>query len=296
MNRKIFLQAMSILPIGAVASKLNVLHNLADNLESTERMPVLFLGHGNPMNAIDDNSFTRGFQAIGKTLPKPKAILCVSAHWETRGTYVTAMEQPKTIHDFGGFPQALYDVQYPAPGSPALAKETQQTIKSTQIGLDQDWGLDHGCWTVVKFLYPNADIPIVQLSLDYTQPPAYHYALAKELASLRRKGILIVGSGNSIHNLRMAAWDKMMIPGYAFNWATIANEKIKKHISHGDHQALIDYSKQGKEFQLAVPTPEHYLPMLYTLALQEKDEQPVFYNDALVAGSLNMLSIKIDKA
>jgi 4,5-DOPA dioxygenase extradiol len=259
-------------------------------------MPVLFLGHGNPMNAIEANIFTQGFESIAKNLPKPSAILCISAHWETKGTYVTAMEQPKTIHDFGGFPQALFDVQYPAPGSPILANEIKNSITSITIGLDEDWGLDHGCWSVVKFLYPNADVPVVQMSIDYTQPASYHYALAKEIASLRRKGVLIVGSGNSIHNLRTAAWDKMMTPGYAYDWATIANEKIKGFILDRDHNSLINFDKQGKEMQLAVPTPEHYLPMLYVLALQEKDERPIFYNDTIVAGSLNMLSVKIDKS
>lgn len=286
---------MAILPFGAAAMKLNALHVAMENFETTERMPVLFLGHGNPMNAISDNMFTRGFEKVGKELPRPKAILCISAHWETKGTYVTAMEQPRTIHDFGGFPQALFDVQYPAPGSPALAKETQSIIKSTTVGLSNEWGLDHGCWTVVKFLYPDADIPVVQMSIDYTKPASYHYALAKELAALRRKGILIIGSGNSVHNLGMVAWSNMNTIGYAYEWATVANEKIKNWITNGDHQSLVHFEKQGREMQLAIPTPEHYLPMIYALALQEKDEQPAFFNDALLGGSLNMLSVKIDK-
>lgn len=295
MERKKFLQTMALLPLGAAAMKLNSLYTISQKFESTERMPVLFLGHGNPMNAIDTNIFTQGFESIAKTLPKPNAILCISAHWETKGTYVTAMENPKTIHDFGGFPQALFDVQYPAPGSPILAKEIKKSISSINIELDHDWGLDHGTWSVVKFLYPKADIPVIQMSIDYTQPASYHYALAKELASLRRKGVLIIGSGNSVHNLGTAAWDKMSTPGYAYEWATIANEKIKDFILKGDHNSLINFDKQGKEMLLAVPTPEHYLPMIYSLALQEKDESPIFYNDTIVAGSLNMLSIKIDK-
>lgn len=285
---------MESFPIGSAPQKLNALSEMAGKFGATEKMPALFLGHGNPMNAIDDNIFTQGFEAVGRDLPRPKAVLCISAHWETRGSFVTAMERPRTIHDFGGFPKALYDVQYPAPGSPALAKETQEIVRSAHIGLSDDWGLDHGSWTVLKFLFPKADVPVVEMSLDYTQPPAYHYALAKELAALRRKGVLIVGSGNSVHNLRLAAWDKMRLPGYAYDWAAAANERIKDLIVMGDHQPLIDYDKQGREFQLAVPTPEHYLPMLYVLALQEKDEQPVFFNDGLVAGSLNMLSIKLD--
>lgn len=296
MERKDFLKAMAILPLGASALQLTDLQKAAKSFEATPRMPVLFLGHGNPMNALYDNTFTRGFQNIAKDLPKPNAILCISAHWETKGTFVTAMEQPKTIHDFGGFPQALFDVEYPAPGSPELALETQKLITSVPVGLDHNWGLDHGCWTVVKFLYPNVDIPVIQMSIDYTKPASYHYALAKEIASLRHKGVLIVGSGNTVHNLRMAAWDKMNEVGYAYDWATAANEKMKKMILEGDHQSLINFEKQGKEFLLAVPTPEHYMPLIYTLALQEKDEKTTIFNDSILAGSLNMMSVKIDKA
>jgi 4,5-DOPA dioxygenase extradiol len=296
MDRKDFLKTMAILPLGAAALKLGTLKSVTDTFAPTERMPVLFLGHGNPMNALADNNFTQGFQAIARTLPKPRAILCISAHWETKGTFVTAMKKPETIHDFGGFPKQLFDYQYPAPGSPELALETQQLIKSVPVGLSDAWGLDHGCWTVVKFLYPNADIPVVEMSIDYSQPASYHYALGKELAALRRKGVLIVGSGNSVHNLQLAAWDKMMTPGYAFDWATTANEMIKKMILDKDHQSLINFDKQGREFKLAVPSPEHYIPLLYTLALQEKDEKVTLFNDGIVAGSLNMLSVKIDKA
>ncbi|MDX6187731.1 4,5-DOPA dioxygenase extradiol [Flavobacterium sp. Fl-318] len=293
MDRKKFLKTMAIVPLTGVALKLNVLSKLSDQLESTEKMPLLFLGHGNPMNAIEDNVFVEGFKNVAKTLANPKAILCISAHWETKGTFVTAMEMPRTIHDFGGFPQALFDVQYPAKGSFELAKETQQLITKTQIELDYEWGLDHGSWSVVKHLYPNADIPIIQMSIDYSQPASYHYELAKELAALRRKGILIIGSGNMVHNLRMAAWDQMKAPGYAYEWATEANEKMKKLILDGDHQPLIDYRSQGKAFDLAIPTPEHYLPLLYTLALQEKNEEVSLFNDYLIAGSLNMMSLKI---
>lgn len=293
MKRMDFLKAVAVLPLGASAYQLNALHGATGNFNATARMPVLFLGHGNPMNAIEDNIFTEGFERIRKDLPNPRAILCISAHWETRGTFVTAMEQPETIHDFGGFPQALFDVQYPAPGSPDLARETKELIKSVPVGLSREWGLDHGCWTVIKYLYPKADIPVVEMSIDTSKPAAYHYALGKELAALRRKGVLIVGSGNTVHNLRLAAWDKMMTPGYGFDWALTANEKIRKMIMEGDHQSLIHFEKQGREFQLAIPTPEHYIPLLYTLGLQEKDEQTTIFNDALVAGSLNMMSVKI---
>ena len=174
---------------------------LTDTQNSTEPMPVLFIGHGSPMNAIEDNEFTKSWRELAKTLPKPKAILCISAHWETRGTLVTAMEKPRTIHDFGGFPRALYEVQYSAPGSPWLAQEVKDTVKKIKVGLDQDWGLDHGCWNVLMQMFPAADIPVIQLSLDYTKPAPEHYALAKELAPLRQKGVLILGSGNMVHNL-----------------------------------------------------------------------------------------------
>lgn len=295
MERKDFLKAMAIMPISA-ATSLHTLGRVANALSPTERLPVLFLGHGNPMNALANNSFTKEFEKVSTEFSRPKAILCISAHWETQGTFVTAMAKPETIHDFGGFPQELFDLQYPAPGSPELAGNVQELIKTTPVGLNYEWGLDHGCWSVVKHLYPKADIPVVQMSIDYSKPASYHYALGKELAALRRKGVLIIGSGNTVHNLRLAAWDKMMTPGYAYDWATVANEKMKNMILNGNHQALIEFDKQGTEFKLAVPTPEHYLPLLYTLSLQEKDEKSTIFNDSLVAGSLNMLSVKISKA
>lgn len=198
--------------------KLNEINNLTGSYKSTGKMPVLFLGHGSPMNAIEDNEFVRVWKELGKSLPRPKAVLCVSAHWETRGTFVTAMEKPMTIHDFGGFPKALFDVQYPASGNPGLAKETKNIIKKTEVGLDDKWGLDHGCWSVIKHLYPQADVPVIQMSLDYYKSPQYHYDLAKELASLRDKGVLIVGSGNMVHNLGMVEWDKLNTDNYGFEW------------------------------------------------------------------------------
>jgi 4,5-DOPA dioxygenase extradiol len=256
-------------------------------------MPVLFIGHGSPMNAIDENEFVSGWRAIGKTLPKPNAILCVSAHWETRGTYVTAMNKPPTIHDFGGFPKELFAVEYPAPGSPELASETKNIIRKSEVGLDARWGLDHGCWSVVKHLYPDADVPVIQLSLDYFQPPQHHYDLAKDLSSLRSKGVLIIGSGNMVHNLGMLSWEKMEEPGYGYDWAIEANEKMKKFILSNDHKPLIDYKLQGKAFNLAIPTPDHFLPLLYSLALKEENENTEVFNDKAVAGSLTMTSIKI---
>ena len=273
--------------------KIESLYQATKNIKQTERMPALFVGHGNPMNAIEDNLFTRGFGAVAKELPTPRAILCISAHWETRGTFVTAMNRPKTIHDFGGFPASLYEVQYSAPGSPELALDIQQNINTTSVNLTQDWGLDHGCWTVAKYLFPEANVPIVEMSIDYSKPASFHYQLGKELAALRRKGVMIVGSGNSIHNLRMVAWDKMDIPGYGYDWAIEVNDKIRQFVLEGDHQSLINFDQLGKEFKLAIPTPEHFIPLLYTLAMQEADEKATIFNDSLIAGSLNMMSVKI---
>lgn len=276
--------------------KLNELNKLTSLLDSTAPMPVLFLGHGSPMNAIEENEFVQGFRETGKTIPKPSAILCISAHWETRGTFITAMEKPRTIHDFGGFPQALFDVQYPAPGDPLLARETQSLITKTTVGLDESWGLDHGAWSVIKHLYPAADVPVIEMSIDHYQTPLYHYELAKELAALRKKGVLIIGSGNMVHNLRMVAWDKLNTDAYGYDWAIEASEQMKQYIRSGDHQSLIRFRSQGLAFDLAIPTPEHYLPLLYTLALQEKGDQVSFFNDKPVGGSLTMTSVRIDKA
>jgi 4,5-DOPA dioxygenase extradiol len=269
------------------------LNKMTSPFVSTEKMPLLFLGHGSPMNAIEDNEFVKGWRDIGKTLPKPNAVLCISAHWETRGTFVTAMQKPPTIHDFGGFPDELFAVQYPAPGSPELAKETKNLITKTEVGLDEKWGLDHGTWSVIKHLYPRADVPIIQMSLDHHKAAQYHYELAEELSSLRKKGVLIIGSGNMVHNLRLVAWDKLNADEYGYNWAFEASEKMKKFILDGDHKQLINYKSQGKAFSLAIPTPEHFLPLLYILALKEKIENVSFFNDKAVAGSLTMTSLKI---
>ena len=273
--------------------KTNALNKISGSLDSTPQMPVLFLGHGSPMNAIEENEFVAGWREAGKTIPLPSAILCISAHWETRGTFVTAMEKPRTIHDFGGFPQKLFDVQYPAPGSPELASNVIKIITKTEVGLDQKWGLDHGCWSVVKHLYPAADVPVIQMSLDYYQTSKAHYNLAKELAFLRMKGVLIIGSGNIVHNLGRVAWDELNESGFAFDWATEANETMKKFILNGDHKQLIDYKSLGKAFDLAIPTPEHFLPLLYILALKEEHEGVTIFNDQTVAGSLSMTSVKI---
>jgi len=268
---------------------------MVQQTDYTERMPVLFLGHGSPMNAIEENEFSRKWNEIGQSIPIPRAILCISAHWETRGTFVTDMEKPATIHDFGGFPKQLFEVQYPAPGSPVLAAETKSIITRTEIGLDNKWGLDHGCWSVIKHLYPKADVPVIEMSLDYSQTPRFHYDLARELSSLRKKGILIIGSGNMVHNLGMLAWDRLNSAEYGYDWAIEANEIMKKYILSCDHKSLIDFRSQGKAFNLAIPTPEHYLPLIYTLALKDEDETVTLFNDKIVGGSLSMTSLKIDR-
>jgi len=294
MKRSDFLKIITLSPLALAAMKLKALETITRDLTESEKMPVLFLGHGSPMNAIEENEFITGFRNIGKGIPTPKAILVISAHWETKGTFVTAMDKPRTIHDFGGFPKALFDVEYPAPGSPELANETKNIIKKTQVGLDEKWGLDHGAWSVVKHLYPKADVPVIQMSIDYTQGAQYHYDLAKELAALRKKGVLIVGSGNMVHNLGMVAWDKLNTDAYGYDWAIEANEKMKKYILTDEHLPLINFKSQGKAFDLAIPSPEHYLPLIYSLALKEKNEKVTIFNDKAVAGSLTMTSLKID--
>lgn len=274
---------------------MNEFNKITSTFGNTDQMPVLFIGHGSPMNAIEENEFVSNWRELGKTLPRPNAILVISAHWETLGTQITAMERPRTIHDFGGFPQALFEVQYPAPGNPELAREVKSIVKSTDILLDQKWGLDHGAWSIVNRLYPNADIPVIQMSLDYYQTPRYHYDLAKELASLRHKGVLIIGSGNMVHNLRMVAWDKLNADAYGYDWALEANEKMKQFILSGDHPSMINFKSQGRAFDLAIPSPEHFIPSLYALALKEESDKLDFFNDKAVAGSLTMTSFKIEK-
>jgi 4,5-DOPA dioxygenase extradiol len=260
--------------------------------KNTEKMPVLFLGHGSPMNAIEENEFTEGFRKVATEIHKPEAILCISAHWESRGTYITGMEKPRTIHDFGGFPQALFNVQYPAPGHPGLAKEIKKLVHHSQIELDYNWGLDHGAWSVIKHLYPEADIPVIQMSLDTNLNTQHHYELAKELCFLREKGVLIIGSGNIVHNLGLVAWDKLNDQEYGYDWALEANEKMKNFILDNDHQSLINYSLQGKAFQLSIPSPEHFLPLLYTLALKDKNENINIFNNKAVGSSMTMTSMK----
>ena len=273
---------------------LSSFNTFTRNLKEQESlMPVLFIGHGSPMNGIEDNQFSRRWKKMAEEIPTPSAVLVVSAHWLSRGTRITAMDFPKTIHDFGGFPQTLFDVQYPAPGDRKVAEETASLITSTEVELDHDWGLDHGAWTIVRHMYPEANIPVLQLSIDYSKDARYHFELAKELSALRKKGVLIMGSGNMVHNLRMVAWDKMSEPEYGYDWALELNEKFKNLIKEENYDPLINYHSLGREASLAIPTPEHYMPLLYTLGLREAKDELSFFNDKAVAGSLTMTSVKI---
>jgi len=249
-------------------------------------MPVVFIGHGSPMNTLERNRYTDTWRRIGESVPKPRAILSVSAHWTTQGTAVTAIEKPKTIHDFYGFPRALFDVQYPAPGDPGLAAHVRKLLAPVDVVMDHAWGLDHGTWSVLVHAFPQADIPVVQLSLDGTQPPGVHYELGKRLAPLREEGILVVGSGNVVHNLGLMKRGG----GPAFDWAVRFNEKVRGYLSSRDHQALAGFERLGEDARLAVPTPEHFLPLLYIAALHREDEDMSFAVDGYEMGSLGMLT------
>lgn len=252
------------------------------------KMPVLFVGHGSPMNAIEDNEFSRAWIRVARSLPRARAILCISAHWETDGTCVTAMEYPRTIHDFYGFPQTLYQKKYPASGAPDLAHFIQRVLDRVRVSADLDRGLDHGTWSVLCRMFPSADVPVVQLSLDRRKPPEFHYELAQGLKGLRAQGILIIGSGNMVHNLGRLSWDES-----AFDWALEFDERLRKLILSGDHSALVHYMDIGPAAGLAVPTNEHYLPLLYALALQDKDEAISFFAEKVTLGAISMRSVRI---
>lgn len=262
-------------------------------LRKSERMPVLFLGHGSPMNAIEDNAWRRRWQALGeefgKSRPQPQLILCVSAHWLTRGWWLTAMDRPKTIHDFGGFPQELFDQRYPAPGSPAAAQEISRGIAQPSVGLDSgEWGLDHGTWSVLKPMFPKAEIPVLQLSMDYSRPPAEHLALGRQLKALRERGVLIVGSGNIVHNLR--ATRREALPNQAYDWAVEFDGKIAAQMDKGDLAGLADFQKLGPLAQLAHPTHDHFLPLLYAAGAVDAKEPLRFFNNGYQSASISMRS------
>lgn len=256
---------------------------------SSVRMPAVFLGHGSPMNAIEDNEFRRRWAAVAERLPRPAAILCISAHWETAGVFVTAAAQPETVHDFYGFPPELFAVRYPAPGDLDLARQTAALLGSVQVGLDPERGLDHGSWSVLTAMYPRADVPVVQLSLDTTRPAAFHYALGHELAPLRDRGVLVVGSGDIVHNLRVIDFAR---PG-GYDWALRFDALVKSRILAGDHASLVGYEALGPDAHRSVPTPEHYLPLLYILGLQATGESVAFFNEAVVLGSVSMTALQI---
>ena len=258
----------------------------ADQLKPSERMPLLFIGHGNPMNAILDNEYRRSWEKLGRLIVRPQAILCISAHWLTNGTAVTAMQIPRTIHDFGGFPQELFDQEYSAPGNPDLAAQIRMMSNSHEIISDEDWGLDHGAWSVLKPMFPLADIPVIQLSIDYHRPIEYHYEIANELRKLREKGVLVVGSGNLVHNLH-----KMTMSGKVYDWALEFDQKLAGIIEKGDDEKAMNFNKWGELSTLAHPTFEHLLPLFYVLGMKEKHEIPYFFNETIDLGSVSMRSI-----
>jgi len=263
---------------------------LGAKLSINKRMPAIFVGHGSPMNAISDNRYTRAWVARSALMPRPRALLSVSAHWFTRGTGVTAMLAPKTIHDFGGFPEELYQVRYPAPGDPDLAAEIQSLLKPATVHLDSSWGLDHGTWQVAIHLFPDADVPVVQLSIDATQPPQFHYDLGRRLAPLRDQGILILGSGNIVHNL--GTLDRREGTP-AFDWAARFSDFVRESLLRRDHPALIGYATRGKDAALSVPTPEHYLPLLYALGTQNDYDSADIFVEGCELGSLDMMSVAL---
>jgi 4,5-DOPA dioxygenase extradiol len=289
MNRRTFINTIAL--IGTAMIGIHPFARGWDNDPTLEiAMPILFVGHGSPMNAIEQNNFTDRWKHIAKEISIPKAIMVVSAHWETVGTKVTAMERPRTIHDFGGFPKALFDAQYPAPGSPEFAKHTQELSTHWKIEEDHEWGLDHGTWSVLMSMYPDANIPVYQMSLDVRKKPEEQFALAQDLYELRKRGVLIIGSGNVVHNLRMMKWDNS-----AFDWAENFTQTVKKIVDANDFNSLIHYTSLDN-YKYAIPTPEHYLPLLYCLGLKTKTDSITYFNDVTTNGSISMLGLLIHSA
>lgn len=273
-------------------NSLNELEKLVSPKKQGTLMPTIFFGHGSPMNAIQDNAYTRSLSSLGEKLPVPEAILCVSAHWMTRGTWITHMEKPKTIHDFYGFPQPLFDIQYPAPGSPDIAKLVQKEVNEPKIQLNEDWGLDHGTWAVLKFLYPKANIPVMQLSLDMTQPPEYHFKLGQKLAKLREKGVLIIGSGNIVHNLRTIKWESNAAP---YDWAIEYDEWSKEKLLKRDFKALQTDVVKTQAGRLSVPTMDHYYPLLYILGASNIKDEMRFEYEEIQNSSISMRSFSFGR-
>ncbi|HET9181699.1 MAG TPA: 4,5-DOPA dioxygenase extradiol [Candidatus Angelobacter sp.] len=254
-------------------------------------LPAIFFGHGNPLNALQQNPYTAAWSGVGKSLPRPKAILCVSAHWFVPQTGITISTAPQTIHDFGGFPRELYEVRYPAPGDPELARRVQKLLAPLAVNLDESWGLDHGTWSVLCHVYPQADIPVVQLSIDETQPPAFHYEIGRRLAPLRDEGVLIMGSGNLVHNLHAYAWGRHAVE--PFDWAVRFEQLVREMLVAGEHKPLIDYEKLGRDAMLSVPTPDHYLPLLYALSTRQQGEVVDFPVTGVDGGSISMLTVRV---
>lgn len=295
MDRKTFLKSLALLPLAACNMKIQEFPKAIESLPRTDKMPVLFVGHGSPMNALEDNAFTQSLKKLGgqfkKEGKKPAAILVVSAHWLTRGTYVNVAPKPETIHDFGGFPKELFDAQYPAPGSPELAKETAKL--SALIHESDDWGLDHGAWTILMHLFPEADIPVFQLSIDYYQPMSYHFDLAKQLQLLREKGVLIIGSGNIVHNLRMSMARLQTGDTRPYEWATEFDTWVNEKIAGRDFQSLVTYEKAGEAGKLSVPTVDHYVPMLYSLGLAGEKEDISQVYEEVTFGGISMRTFQV---
>ncbi len=256
-----------------------------------ETMPIIFVGHGNPMNALSKNAYTDGWAAMGTSIPRPRAVLAISAHWYIPGCAVTAHSAPRTIHDFGGFPKELYDVQYPAPGSPELARKVKDLLSPVSVELDESWGIDHGTWSVLTHIFPHADVPVVQLSIDKRQPPLFHYELGKRLSSLREEGVLVMGSGNLVHNLHAYAWGEKGVQ--AFDWAVRFENQIKEMLLKGDDTGVVAYENLGSDAMLSIPTPDHYLPLLYVLGLRRKNDRIEFPVQGVDGGSISMLAIRI---
>jgi len=288
MNRKDFLKSIAILPLAGTAMQLNDLAKITAGFGSTDQMPVLFVGHGNPMNAITDNIYSKSWADMGKRLQVPIAILCIYAHWLTNGTAISMTDKPKTIHDFGGFPEELFAVQYPAPGAVDYAKMAISSVTSTKVHEDFEWGLDHGAWSVLKNMYPKANVPVFQMSIDYGKPPEYHYNLAKELSMLRHKGVLIVASGNVVHNLGMVSWGDSE---KKFDWAIEFDNLVKTGIEDNNPSPLINSQKLGKIATMAHPTNDHYLPLMYAIGLRSKTDTFEFFNTAFDLGSISMRSV-----
>ena len=257
---------------------------------TSTRMPTIFFGHGNPMNALQDNNWSRGWAAIGQRLPRPRAVLSVSAHWYLPATLLTAMATPRTIHDFGGFPRELFEVQYPAPGDLDLVHRVRELLQPLDVGEDRSWGLDHGTWSVLRHVYPEADVPVVQLSIDESQPPAFHYGLGRLLRPLRDEGILLIGSGDVVHNLHAYAWGRR--PAEPFDWALRFEAKARELMLQGDHHALVDYPALGRDAELSIPTPDHYLPLLYVLGASDEGDAVSFPVEGMDGGSISMLSVQ----